>query len=158
MRADAEIREEVVRELAREPRLADAEAIAVAVQDGAVTLTGHAADYAEKLAADRVAARVPGVRAVADDVQVRVAGQPRDDTDLARLIARVLPGDSRIPDGAVRARVQSGWVTLEGEVELDDQRRAVERLVRDLRGVLAVTNDVQVIPGRRAEGPGRGAR
>jgi hypothetical protein len=88
----------------------------------------------------------------------RVVGQPRDDTDLARLIARVLPGDSRIPDGAVRARVHSGWVTLEGEVELDDQRRAVERLVRDLRGVLAVTNDVQLIPGRQAEGPGRGAR
>jgi osmotically-inducible protein OsmY len=146
MRADAEIREEVVRELAREPQLSDADAIAVAVQDGAVTLTGHAADYAEKVAADRAAARVRGVRAVADDVQVRVPGQPRDDSDLARVIARILPGDSQIPEGAVRARVQSGWVTLEGEVEFDQQRRAVEQLVRNLRGVLAVTNDIQVVP------------
>lgn len=146
MRADGEIREDVVRELAREPQLPDADAIAVAVKDGAVTLTGHATDYAEKLAADRAAARVRGVRAVADDVQVRVPGQPRDDSDLAWAMARILPGDSEIPEGAVRARVQGGWVTLEGEVESDRQRRAVEELVRNIRGVLAVTNDVQVIP------------
>jgi osmotically-inducible protein OsmY len=146
VKPDGEIREDVIRELQWDPRVADPDAVGVAVKDGAVTLTGHATSYAEKLAAASAAARVYGVKAVADDVEVHLAGEPRDDADIARAIAHVLESNTQIPPGRVHARVQSGWVKLEGRVSHDYQRREVERMVRHIRGVLGITNAVAVTP------------
>lgn len=146
MKSDAEIREDVIGELRWDPQVPDPDAIGVAVKDGAVTLTGHASVYAEKLAVDRAAARVYGVRTVADEIHVRLQGEPRDDSDIARAIAHVLEWNTQIPDGTVHARVERGWVRLDGQVEFDFQRREVERMVRHVRGVVAVTNDINVTP------------
>jgi osmotically-inducible protein OsmY len=118
----------------------------VAVKDGAVTLTGHTSTYGEKLAAARAAERVYGVKAVANDIKVKLSGDPRDDSDIAQAIAHVLENNTRIPEGKVRARVQAGWVTLDGEVEWDYQRREVERMVRNVRGVVGITNIIVVKP------------
>src|SRR6185312_9308255 len=109
MKSDAEIRNDVIDELRWDPQVPEPDAIGVAVTDGAVTLTGHAATYAQKLAAARAAERVEGVQ---------------------------------IPEGAVHARVENGWVILEGEVGYDFQRREVERMVRQVRGVTGVTNAI----------------
>ena len=83
--------------------------------DGAVTLTGHVSTYAEKLAAARAAERVYGVvygvKAVANDLKVRLSGSPRDDSDIARAIAHVLEWNVQVPEGTVDARVENGWVT-----------------------------------------------
>ena len=73
-----------------DPQITEPEAIGVAVQDGAVTLTGHVSTYAQKLAAARAAERVYGVKAVANDLKVKLSGAPRDDSDIARAIAHVL--------------------------------------------------------------------
>jgi osmotically-inducible protein OsmY len=151
MKSDTEIREDVIRELQWDPQVRDPDAIVVAVKDGAVVLTGHASTYAEKLAAARAVARVYGVRAVADDVEVRLSGGPMDDADIARAIAHVLESNIQIPEGEVMARVQSGWVTLDGQVEYDYQRREVVRMVRHVRGVIGITNDVTVSPPVSAE-------
>jgi osmotically-inducible protein OsmY len=144
MKNDAEIRDDVIEELRWDPQLTDPDAIGVAVADGAVTLTGKVPSYAEKLAAARAAERVYGVRAIANELNVALAGTPRDDSDIARAIAHILEWNVQIPEGKVHARVQNGWVTLDGEVEHEYQRREVERMVRHVRGVTGVLNNITV--------------
>jgi osmotically-inducible protein OsmY len=146
MKTDAQIREDVILELRWDPQISDPEAIGVAVKDGAVTLTGHTSTYAEKLAAARAAERVYGVKAVANDLTVRLSGLPRDDSDIATAIAHILENNVQIPEGRVHARVQAGWVTLEGQVEHAFQRREIERMVRNVRGVAGVTDTVTLTP------------
>jgi osmotically-inducible protein OsmY len=145
MKTDDEIRNDVINELRWDPQLIDSDVIGVAVTDGAVTLGGHVSTYAEKMAAARAAERVYGVRAVAiTQLQIKLVGSPRDDSDIAKAIAHVLDWNVQIPEDAVHARVQSGWVTLEGEVQWDYQRREVERAVRQIRGVLGVRDTIIV--------------
>jgi osmotically-inducible protein OsmY len=146
MKTDDEIRDDVISELRWDPQISDPEAIGVAVTDGAVALTGHTSTYAEKLAAERAARRVYGVRAVANDLKVRLSGEQRDDADIARAIAHILEWNVQIPTGRVQASVRNGWVTLEGHVDHDFQRREVERMVRNVRGVTGVTNAIAVTP------------
>jgi osmotically-inducible protein OsmY len=146
MKTDSEIRDDVIDELRWDPQIADPDAIGVAIQDGAVTLTGRVPSYAEKLAATRAAERVYGVKVVANDLEVRLFGGPRDDSDIARAIAHVLDWNVQVPEGKVHARVQNGWVTLDGEVDYDYQRREVERMVRQVRGVTGVTDTITVKP------------
>jgi osmotically-inducible protein OsmY len=144
MKTDAELQDDVVQELRWDPQVAEPDHIGVAAADGAVTLTGHTTTYAEKLAAARAAKRVYGVRTVANDLQVRLAGSPRDDADVARAIAHVLEWNVQIPTGRVQARVQDGWVSLEGQVDHDFQRREMERMIRHVRGVVGITDTVSV--------------
>ena len=144
MKNDAEIRDDVIEELRWDPQITDPDAIGVAVADGAVTLTGKVPSYAEKLAAAQAVERVYGVRVVANELKVALAGTPRDDSDIARAIAHILEWNVQIPEGKVHARVDNGWVTLEGEVEHEYQRREVERMVRHVRGVTGVLNSLTV--------------
>lgn len=144
MKPDAELREDVIRELAWDKQVTDPDAIAVAVKDGAVMLVGRVPSYAESLAAVRAAGRVAGVRAVADELRVQLRWQPRDDSDIARAIAHVLDWNTQVPEGQARATVQAGWVTLEGEVDFDYQRREAEKAVRHIRGVTGITNNIVV--------------
>jgi osmotically-inducible protein OsmY len=146
MKTDSEIRDDVINELRWDPQVTDPDAIGVAVTDGAVTLTGHVSTYAEKLATVRAAERVYGVKAVANELQVKLPGTARDDTDIAKAIAHVLEWNVQVPEGRVHARVQGGWVTLDGEVDYDFQRREVERMVRQVGGVIGVTDLITVKP------------
>jgi osmotically-inducible protein OsmY len=146
MRNDQDIREDVIRELEWDPKIYTPEAIGVAVVDGAVTLTGRVATYSEKLAAAKAAERVWGVRAVANEIEVRLTDERRDDGDIAKAIAHILDWNTNIPPGRVKARVERGWVTLEGDVDFAFQRDEVERMVRHVRGVVGVTNDIVINP------------
>jgi osmotically-inducible protein OsmY len=146
MKVDADIRDDVIDELRWDPQITDPDAIGVAVKDGAVTLTGTVPTYVEKLAAARAAERVYGVKSVANDLEVKLAGAPRSDSDIATAIAHVLDNNVQVPEGKVHARVQNGWVTLDGEVDYDYQRREVERMVRQVRGVTGVINTITVKP------------
>jgi osmotically-inducible protein OsmY len=146
MKTDADIRDDVIEELRWDPQVSQPEDIGVAVADAAVTLSGHTTGYAEKLAAGRAAERVYGVKAVANDLKIHLAGSPRDDADIAKAIAHVLEWNVNIPDGRIQARVQNGWVTLDGQVDYDFQRREVERMVRHVRGVAGITDDLVLTP------------
>src|SRR5580698_3509156 len=146
MKTDSELRDDVISELQWDPQITDPNAIGVAVQDGAVTLTGNVPTYADRLAAARAAERVYGVKAVANDLEVKLSGAPRDDSDIARAIAHVLEWDVQVPGGKVHAQVSDGWVALEGEVEYEYQRHEVERMVRNVRGVVGVTDLITVKP------------
>jgi osmotically-inducible protein OsmY len=146
MKTDAELQDDVLQELRWDPQVAEPDHIGIAVADGAVTLTGHTTTYAEKLAAARAAERVYGVKAVANDLQVHLADSPRDDADVAKAIAHVLEWNVQIPNGRVQARVQDGWVSLDGQVDYDFQRREIERMVRHVRGVVGVTDNLSLMP------------
>jgi osmotically-inducible protein OsmY len=139
VKSDAEIREDVTGELHRDPQVPDPQAIGVAVK-----VTGAVPTYAEGLAAVRAASRVHAVKAVADELRARLAGEPRDDSDIARAIAHVLEWNTQIPEGRVQARLQAGWVVLDGGVEHEYQRHEVERMVQHIRGVRGIANNITV--------------
>ena len=146
MKSDTEIKDDVIDELRWDPQITEPDAIGVAVTDGAVTLTGSVPTYAQRLVAARAAERVYGVKAVANELKVKLAGVPRDDSDIATAIAHILEWNVQIPEGKVHARVENGWVTLDGEVEWGFQRHEVERMVRQVRGVIGVTDTIVVKP------------
>ncbi len=146
VKSGSEIRDDVINELQWDPQITDPDAIGVAVTDGAVTLTGTVPSYAEKLAAARAAERVYGVKAVANDLKVKLPGAPRDDSGIATAIAHVLENNVQIPEGRVHARVEDGWVTLDGEVDYEFQRQEVERMVRQVRGVIGVADTITIRP------------
>ena len=146
MKTDAQLKDDVLEELRWDPQISDADAIGVGVKDGAVILSGHVPSYAEKLAAAQAAERVNGVKAVANDLKVERPGAPRDDVDIAEAIAHVLEWNVQVPEGRVHATVEHGWVTLEGNVDHDHQRREVERMARHVRGVTGLLNNITVRP------------
>src|SRR5260370_8287344 len=145
MKPDTEIREDVIRQLQWDAEVPDPDAIGVAVKDGAVTLTGHVTKYAQKLAAVHAAEQAHGVKAVADELRVHVAGE-RDEEDIARVIAHVLTSNVHIPEGKVHAEVKASWVTLEGEVDYPGQRHEIEEMIRNVGGVTGGTNSIRIKP------------
>lgn len=150
MRTDAELKWDVETELALDPAV-DATSIGVSVNGGVVTLTGHIDTHAEKVAARKAALRVAGVKAVAVELDVRLSPEHRrSDTDLAIAAEQALKWDTRVPD-RVRVTVEKGWVTLQGAVESEFQRRSAEKAVASLLGVVGVSNDI-VIEGPQVNG------
>ena len=133
-RTDAEIQREVLTELAFEPRVRASE-IGVIVKDRVVTLTGWVDSYAKRWAAEEAAHRVRGVRAVANDIEVRLPGAAeRTDADIAAAAVRALEWDAPLPLGQLDITVSQGRVTLRGEVEWQFQKEDAERVVRRLQG------------------------
>ena len=147
-RDDAEVQRDVLAELEWDASVQPNE-IGVTVQAGVVALTGWVDSYAKKWAAERAAHRLRGVRAVANDVEVRLPGSAeRGDSEIALAATRALEWDAFVPPGGPEVTVANGWVMLRGEVEWGYQRRAAERAVRRLSGVRGVTNLIAVRPGR----------
>ncbi|TDB69567.1 BON domain-containing protein [Micromonospora sp. KC723] len=145
-RTDRDIQRDVLAELAWDPQ-AQPQEIGVGVADGVVTLTGRVDSYARKWAAQRCAHRVRGVRAVADDIEVRLPGlDGQDDAELALAAVRALEWDSFVPAERLDVTVSAGWLMLRGQVEYGYQRRTAEHELRRLRGVRGVTNLVEVVP------------
>ena len=142
MRTDADLKRDVMAELAWDPTL-DANAIGVAVKDGVVTLTGHIQTFAEKYAAARAVRRLADVKAIALELDVRLApNHKRSDTDIATSAEHALKWNTLVPADKIKLTVDQGWVTLRGEVEWDYQRRAAEKAIRPLMGVIGVGNEV----------------
>ncbi|MDQ2895030.1 MAG: BON domain-containing protein [Actinomycetota bacterium] len=140
---DETMRDAVVRELEWDARL-DAQHIGVTATDGAVTLSGHVASYSDRRWAVKAAERVYGVRAVADEIEVKLpAASVRDDSDIAEAITRLLKWSTAIP-ASVKAEVLKGHVTLRGEVQWQYQRDEVERSIRYLAGVQSVSNAIAI--------------
>jgi osmotically-inducible protein OsmY len=144
--SDLTIKKDVEGELQWEPSV-NAAQIGVAVKEGIVTLIGRVPTYTEKLAAARAAARVAGVKAVANELEVGLpSAHQRSDEEIARAIANALVSHASVPPDRVKAQVSQGWVTLEGTVEWYYQKEAAERAVRPVRGVKGVINNIVVKP------------
>src|SRR5467141_3164354 len=145
-RTDTQIQQDVLAELKWEPRLLPNE-IGVIVKDGIVTLTGWVDSYTKRWAAEDAAHRVKGVKAVANDIEVRLStANERTDADIAAAAVRALEWDAFVPIDRLDVTVSQGWVTLKGEVEWQYQKQDAERVVRRLSGVKGVTNLILVKP------------
>jgi osmotically-inducible protein OsmY len=141
---DIELRKDVLEELEWDPAI-DARHIGVTVDKGIIGLTGHVSSYAEKTNAERIAKRVIGVEAVANDLEVKIPIKAeKDDVDIARSAVNALEWNVSVPHEKITIGVSKGWVTLEGEVEWYHQKRAAEDAIRLLAGVRGVTNKVTV--------------
>jgi osmotically-inducible protein OsmY len=143
---DSELQRDVLDELRWEPTVDEAH-IGVSVKNGVVTLTGHVPSYAEKFAAERAAKRVHGVKAVANELDVKLPGSSRrTDEDIAAAVVRALEANVSVPADKIKVTVSNGWVKLEGEVEWQYQRTAADHAVRYLTGVMGVSNLITVKP------------
>lgn len=141
---DAQLQQDVQNELNWDPSI-HAEQIGVAVHNGVVTLSGLVSSYAEKLATERAAKRVLGVRGVAEDIEVRVTpSMKRNDTEIARAAVDALTWDVEVPHEQLTLKVENGWITLEGTVDWAYQRTAAARAIGHLIGVRGVTNLVSL--------------
>lgn len=133
-------------ELEWEPSV-DAADIGVAVEDGVVTLMGHVTSFAEKLGAEDAAKRVKGVRAIAQEIEVRIAGREKTaDDEIAVRAANVLDWDVAVPKDTVQIKVQKGYVTLSGDVEWRYQADQARYRVASLPGVMGVSSLIKVKP------------
>ena len=143
-RTDTQIQADVLAELKWEPRVSPNE-IGVMVKDGIVTLTGTVDSYIKRWAAEDAAHRVRGVKAVANEIEVRLssAGE-RTDKDIAAAAVHALEWDAFVPIDRLDITVSNGWVTIKGEVDWQFQKQDIERVVRRLQGVKGVSNLVTI--------------
>jgi len=143
MKKDAPLHTDVLDELQWDPNV-DATQI---VNDGIVTLTGQVSLYAEKFEAERAAKRVYGVRAVANDIEVKVPGpHQRTDSEIAAAALNTLKWNASVPEEKVQLTVRDGWITLEGMLEGQHQKEAADQSVRKLIGARGVTNLIVIKP------------
>jgi osmotically-inducible protein OsmY len=140
---DGQLHDAVRRQLDWEPNI-NAEEIALLASDGVITLTGFVNTYGEKLAAEQAVKRVRGVRAVADNIHVRLLNE-RSDPDIAKDAVHALQSHTDVPR-SVTVTVRDGLVTLDGTVEWNYQRTAAESAVRHLKGVKGVSNAIYIKP------------
>lgn len=146
MRTDTELQHDVMEELAWEPSI-DAAEIGVSAESGIVTLSGIVKTLPQKWAAEKAAQRVSGVKAVTDEIVVKLPGDgDLSDTEIARAAVNALDWNASLPQGRVTLIVSHGWVTLEGTVQFHYEKVAADYAVRGLRGVKGVTNLISVKP------------
>jgi osmotically-inducible protein OsmY len=142
--SDTAIRQNIIDELDFEPSVKAAH-IGVSVDSGVVTLSGHVCSYAEKLAAERAAKRVKGVRAIAQEIEVRYPNDLKTaDDEIAKRAVNILAWSAVVPKDAVQVKVQDGWVTLSGKLDWQFQRTAAETEIRRLSGVAGVINSITI--------------
>jgi len=146
MSQDSQLQQAVLAEFNWEPSVT-AGHIGVTASAGVVTLSGHVNSYAKKLAAETAAHRVKGVKAVAEEIEVRLPFESkRTDEEVATAAIERLSWTVSVPKDSVQVKVEKGWVTLTGQVDWWFQREATERDIRPLHGVVGVSNQATVKP------------
>lgn len=144
MRTDLELQKDVIEELKWESSI-KASDIGVSVTNGVVTLSGYVDSFTKKKAAEKAALRVAGVSAVAEDIVVRIgATDKKSDTEVAQAIITAIRWNNIIDENKIKVKVESGWVTLEGEVEWSFEKNAIEHTVENLIGVRGVSNLITI--------------
>jgi osmotically-inducible protein OsmY len=142
-RSDSTIKTDVEDEIRYDPSIIDDSHIAVAVKDGVVTLTGFVKSYMDSYGAEKAAKRVAGVKAVANDIEVKFAGE-RTDPEIAEEAVKAVHRELPTASEKIKLGVKNGWLTLEGECEWNYQKEWAERAVRSIRGVKGVSNSISV--------------
>jgi osmotically-inducible protein OsmY len=144
MTGDYELQQEVLDELEFEPSV-NAAHIGVAANAGVITLTGFVSSYAEKLAAERAVRRIKGVKALAEEIEVRL---PSDkmlaDHEIAGRAADILKWRVGLPASRIGVKVEKGIVTLTGDVDWRYQKSEAEAAVHNLSGVAGVASFIRV--------------
>lgn len=144
VRTDTDILKDVTAELKTEPGLRDDD-VAVGVRDAVVTLAGYVDSYADKWRAETVVGRINGVKAVVNDIEVKLpTASEQPDPDIARAVLDALKWNVLVPHEELKVTVENGWVTLRGTVDWYYQKEEAERTVGNITGVKGVSNLVTV--------------
>ena len=144
MKTDVKIREDVIDQLAWQPDF-DEKKIGVAVENGIVTLSGVVNSYSAKMAAEKAAKKVSGVKAVAEDIEVKYGdAYKKTDREIAKAAVNALTWNISVPDEQIMVKVEDGWVYLTGEVQWSFQKIAAKKSVQDLLGVKYVSNNITI--------------
>lgn len=144
MKTNEELQKDVMAEIKWEPQLKDVHTqIGVSAKDGVITLSGMVGKYNEKLAAERAAQRVKGVKVVACDIEVKMgASGKKTDTEIAEAVRNALRWNSAVNEDKIEVKVDNGWIYLDGEVDWKYQKTAAQNSIEDLVGVRGVTNGI----------------
>lgn len=146
MKNDSQIQQDVMEEIKWEPILSSSE-IGVSVKNGVATLSGLVDTYYKKLAAEKAAKRVVGVKAVAEDIQVGGSPAfPKSDAEIAQAVLNALRWHTAVQEEKIKAKVEDGHVRLDGEVEWEYQRDSAKKAIENLAGVRSVTNLIMIRP------------
>ena len=146
MKTDSEIQKDVMEELKWEPLLTASE-IGVGVKNGIVTISGTVDTYSKKVSAEKAAKRVAGVKAFAENIEVKPSRDgTKNDTEIAEAVLNALKWHSAVQQEKIKVKVERGWVTLEGEVEWEFQRNIARTMVEHLMGVVGILNNIKVVP------------
>ena len=144
MKTDAEIKEDVLDELAWQPNIDETE-IGVIVENGIVTLSGVVNNYSKKIAAEKAVKGVEGVKAIAGDIEVKYGDDfKKTDKEIAKAVVDALKWNSSVPEENLSVKVEDGWVYLSGEVKWGYQKNAAKRAVENLLGVRSVINSITI--------------
>lgn len=144
MKTDLQIKNDVMEELKWEPIL-NASQIGVSVKEGVVTLSGTVDSYSKKITAERTAKKIDGVKAIAEDIEVVLPGSSkRNDTDIAETVVNALKWHSAVREHKISVKVESGIVTLEGEVDWEFQKNSAKMMVENLLGVTGIINNIKI--------------
>jgi osmotically-inducible protein OsmY len=151
MSTDLHLKESILAELKWEPSV-NAAHIGVTTKNGVVSLLGHVESYAEKAAAEKAAGRVKGVRALAEEIEVRLPYSIKHgDDDIATQAVNRLAWNSSVPKDAVKVKVEKGWVTLTGTVDWNYQKTSAADDIRWLSGIVGMSNNITIKPRVNAE-------
>jgi osmotically-inducible protein OsmY len=143
---DHALKQRILDELAWQPGFDEAH-INVTARGGVVTLSGYVGSYSEKCVAERAAGRVTGVRAIAGKLQIRyLSDVDHGDEDMARRAIDIILWDLSVPKDRIKIKIEKGWVTLAGDVEWHFQKQAAEADIRNLPGVMGVSNAIEIKP------------
>jgi osmotically-inducible protein OsmY len=146
MKTNVELQQDVIDELQYEPSI-EAAGIGVTAKDGIITLTGTVRSYTEKSSTTQATERVSGVKAVIDEIKVKLPYSfERGDEDIAQAVLQALQWDVQVPHTRIMVRVKQGRITLEGDVDYKYQQTAALNAVRNLTGVTGVVNLIHVKP------------
>lgn len=144
MKTNATLKENVLDEIDWEPSI-DATKIGVTVKDGIVTLSGNVNTFAEKITAEKAAKKVYGVKAVVEEIDVKIGGSyVRSDQDIAQTVLNNMKWNTSVPEDDIKLKVENGWLTLEGEVQWNYQKEAAKNCIKNLAGVRGVTNLIKM--------------
>jgi osmotically-inducible protein OsmY len=144
MKTDLGIQQDVMAELLWEPGLRVAE-VGASVKNGVVILSGIVDTYYKKVLAEKAAKKVAGVKAVAEEIEVRVPGSKTfSDLDIAEAVLNALKWNSSVDEDAIDVKVEKGVLTLDGEAEWNFQKESVQRAVENLLGITAIINNIRV--------------
>jgi osmotically-inducible protein OsmY len=145
MKTNSDLQKDVQEAIKWEPLLSAAE-IGVTAKEGVITLTGTVDSYWKKTEAEEAAKNVAGVKAVVEKIEIKFVGHSakKDDNDIAREVLNAYQFNVEVPGDKVKVKVEKGWVTLEGELEWNFQKDAAKAAVRDLLGVVGVTNNITI--------------
>jgi BON domain len=145
MLTDTPLADVVIANLDRDPRIPDSLEIAVAVDDGIVTLRGTVESFSQRRAAGKDAKMVDGVFDVDNQLKVSLTGaNRRDDDEIRGAALQNLIWDVEVPSDFVDVKVNDGWITLKGDVSYQFESDAAYDDVASLYGVLGVTNEIVV--------------